>query len=124
MERANEWIPKFKVVQSVEEAAMAINEPHEDFPHRVQRTIDLINSLHNSGLESIDKLLIKAIHSQIFWDEDHRGEWRKVNVTVGNHTPMPRTLVDYAIDEILPVSNYDDLEKRYYDFQTIHPFED
>ncbi len=132
------WIPEFKWVSTVEEAADTINKPHEDYPTRVSNTQLILENREGFGI-SISKLNLTSIHHWVFNDTPHAGNYRNVNVKVGDHVcPHPSVLEELMSDLVLihtpkivkdrdwevvkcPV---EELTDWYTDLETIHPFED
>ena len=145
-EQAKNWHPKFVDVSDINELAHMINKYHEDYPLRVDKTIELIeNYIVLDKLQLITETDILQMHSHFFagegFNENHilRGAYRRVNVRVGNHRPPDFLFVDHLMKEIMPVVWHDDNITRYTRFsatteikmvewyslfQTIHPFQD
>lgn len=120
--------PKFYITESIEECADTINKPHEDYPLRVDKTIEIIRIGLEKNFIEISEGHIKAFHSILFGEYNpkhiRRGDYRTVEVTVGgSYTPEP-----YKIPEmmtcIMPISYNGNLEEWYKNFETIHPFQD
>ena len=122
----SEWKPKFSWEENIGVVAEKINLPHEDYPYRVKRTAEVIDSLVKAGTSVVDETLCLMIHAYIFSDEPFAGKWREVDVRVGSHIPMTWKLVPNAISQIFPVypNNPEWIINRYKDFETIHPFQD
>lgn len=121
----NHWNPKFMRVDTIEECADLINQPHEDYPKRVQQTIDMIEMYKTSY--TIKEKDILQMHSHVMFDQDHRGRYRNLEVRVGSYIPPKHYLVPNLIVNSFPVNKGEldiDLVKWYKDFETIHPFQD
>lgn len=147
--RIMEWNPEFTWVDTPEEAADLINKPHEDYPYRVQDTLDILQVLgpdarylwhgrdtpgggHIEGIKGVEgfqimEQYIRVVHSMVFSDTDFGGNFRETEVTVGMHRPPDHTLIKKFIEELAErtrIWNIEDLTDWYYDFETIHPFLD
>jgi len=92
---ACKWKAAFIGVKSHEKAADLINAPHEDYPRRVPKTLELIKELtsHEEQLP-ITKGLIQNIHYQLFTGEleesDIRpGFWRYHSVGFDDQQYVP-----------------------------------
>ena len=119
--------PSFKWVDTVEEAADIINQPHEDYPARVGRTIEAINSV----TEEYSNAELLRLHAIMFNDEVFAGEFRYVRVVVGwprQPCPDPWDVHKYFMPKLqlyhgepLTIAR---LEEWYTDFEEIHPFQD
>jgi fido (protein-threonine AMPylation protein) len=128
--RTTPWAPQFEWVDSLEKAADYINRPHEDYPQRVTDTAHAIQWYEDEQLAWYIPMTadLKQIHRLIFVFEHHRGRFRKVGVRIGDHIP-PRPASVPSFMGVL-TRNYDGiadieiLEDWYWDFNTIHPFED
>ena len=116
--------PKFTTVQTAAEVADRINLPHEDYPARVPKTLELVETLIDNKAVKVDLFLIRQIHSSVMEDLQSRGSYRTMPVTVsGNPTGNPLHIAE-MMDAIGNVCVTDDLVQWYTTFQTIHPFED
>ena len=128
--RITDWKPEFIWVESIEEAVDLINKPHEDYPHRVNSTLEIVKTLTNNEVIStgadialfslayrlsriptgtwpfnkvplqIENLWLCAIQNYIFADESHAGRWRECNVVVGLHRPVDYLLVEKYMKEL------------------------
>lgn len=131
LKHAQSWNPKFVVVGSSQECADMINQPHEDYPLRVQVTKELIMGSESRPFYWSDA---KAIHSYLFRDELNIngirvGEYRLGEVKVGKYHPPPSIYLDELIKLCFPVDKFEiettqGLRDWYSLFQSIHPFED
>ena len=132
--RTTPWQPEFEWFGSAEEAADIINCPHEDYPTRVERTVDAINLVQShpqrgmqEGWVSREKLW--RVHRIIFSDKAIAGQQRTVNVRVGLHYPPPPSLLHPLMQQLEKSVNgklttIQALRDWYTDFETIHPFQD
>lgn len=138
--RITPFEPKFVWVASIAEAADYINRPHEDYPKRVQSTLEAIERW-SAALADFQKYmghspkptsnLLRHIHAYIFHDFPiaQRGEWRKNAVIVGLHRPPHYEMLDKYMDELEQVTpepfvSAVELVEYYHDMETIHPFVD
>lgn len=122
----SKWQPEFIWVDSVEECADLINRPHEDYPHGVQGTIDMIREFAGSEIIrwSDAQNIQKYVHASKN-DGTHLGlGLRKALVKVGGWVPPNPMFLPDLIDNIFPVYYHHNLGDWYKIFQTIHPFED
>ncbi len=127
------WKPQFKWVEVARDSADLINSWHEDYPTRVEDTLDMMLSYTVSvrvfGVYPfhIRSLILQDIHSSIFQDNGDAGQWRQGEVTVGNHHPPDHLLVPKFMDELeheSVIKTIEDLTDWYSDLETIHPFRD
>lgn len=130
--RPTPWFPTFSWVSAPNVAADRINLPHEDYPLRVERTEKTIFWLR----EVIEKMkppyviqssLLLDVHQRVFGDKSFAGQWRNVNPRVGPHRPPHFELVPKLMQQLEAcheIRTTQDLEDWYYDFETIHPFQD
>lgn len=131
------WEPKFRWVDTIQEAADLINQPHEDYPTRLESTIEALEYLNSSLDCPIDSWgnnpshisigLLIDVHRIIFGDTAHAGQFRVVNVRVGLHIPPKFEYVSKYMDELSRkhvILTLDDLKDFYWDFCTIHPHQD
>ena len=135
------WIPEFKWVDTAEEAADTINRPHKDYPERVSDTKLAIQNIHlfaEDAEPSIDTDYLLGVHYQVFGEEKHAGQFRRVNVKVGDHVcphpsvleSMMEDLVHIHKDRFQTMNDFSNplgakvIIDWYTDFETIHPFED
>ena len=121
------WIPIFKWVDSIAEAADRINLPHKDYPARIPTTHLAIDS----KALPIDIKSLRKIHKKVFGDTPHGGKFRKVNVRVGSHVAPEHSQVSSLMKELLLhrwvnplIQTEEALIDWYTDFETIHPFQD
>ena len=141
VDQANAWKPKFTWVDSSLTCADMINLPHEDYPNRVERTKDIINTYTSQNKLYFNEFDLNQINSYVMWDQEARGRYRLGAVTVGNHTPPESFLIPQLMHNIMPINidqnakkqdpndfrlitNKDDLIRWYSIFETIHPYED
>ena len=138
--RKTPWEPTFTWVATVEEAADQINSFHEDYPKRVPKTMkaigDLCDMMDNVVLlypgsvkgGIISTYLFLAIHTQVFDDTPFAGRPRDVQVRVGGPRPPPSFEVPRLMaklqDAYTAVTTLETLKEWYWDFETIHPFQD
>lgn len=126
------WNPKFKWIEDSKEAADLINQPHEDYPIRVNDTFlciihELMKVKCSQRAYPISPIWIKDIHKRLFNDKSFAGMFRDMDVVVGNHRPPKSfTIASYMMQlkTVTAVKSIDDLTDWYYDFETIHPFQD
>ena len=130
--RTNGWTPRFHWNLSLWSTAHEINLPHEDYPMRVTATVHALletaETIADGGNIRTD--LARQIHRTIFPDHGARaGQWRRVNVTVGDHRPPGWELVermmeqfDLAYRDIVP--DLDVIRHAYLDFNSVHPLRD
>lgn len=132
---AQEWKPKFTVVNSAYVCADMINQPHEDYPLRVNVTGRMIEMVlysmrGSSVVREITGEYARQIHSGLFAGKGmnqnriKRGNWRQVNVWVSNYRAPDHIHVPQLIEEVFPVRMNDNLQEWYALFQSVHPFED
>ena len=134
VKKMSEFVPRFTVVHSFDVAADLINKPHEDYPLRVPKTLEILNRLSSCfqsfstmrfiNLWTITSFDVRSIHSEIMWDLPSRGSWRTVIVTVGGNAVLPPIFINEAMEKILPLTSNCDLIEWYRQFEEIHPFED
>ena len=130
--RTTPWNPTFTWVETALAAAAQINSFHEDFTRRGKATADMIELLANwkaDGPAATSSGGVKAIHWFVFKDQPFAGEWRNVPVRVGPHVPpMPEPLrglmLRLANAYQGQIRDVETLEDWYFDFETIHPFQD
>jgi len=136
--RTSPWTPTFTWVGSEREAADQINSFHEDYPTRVNVSLlalaDLWRKLDLTGGPNMWPLGYKIpssrlleIHHEVFGDTEFAGRWRRVRVVVGGHQPpLPADVPGLMgeLEEAYRIMTLGDLKAWYYDFETIHPFED
>ena len=134
--RSNDWAPSFHGRADAAKTADDINLPHEDYPDRVLATIKAIEDLNRRlelagpGTIPPSSDLARQAHRTIFPDHGARaGQWRQVNVRVGNHLAPHWELVEGLMQQL--DAAYQDMEVNrenlchwYFDFETIHPFVD
>lgn len=132
--------PKFVWVASTASAADYINRPHEDYPRRVQTTLEAIEKWTASTASFTKYMghapkptsnLLKNIHTYVFSDfpAEQRGNWRRNAVRVGLHHPPQYEMLDKYMDELEeitpePFVSAVELTEWYSSFETIHPFID
>ncbi|MBR9705782.1 hypothetical protein GOV14_01985 [Candidatus Pacearchaeota archaeon] len=142
MKQASEWNPQFTWVDSALVCADLINQPHEDYPHRIEKTMQTIDNYVNMNKMHFSEFNLRQANSYIMWDQQSRGQYRKHSVDVGNHTPPDAIHVPALMTQILPIyldpvsegrkdednfrliTNRDDLIKWYSILETIHPYSD
>jgi len=135
--RTSPWFPTFEWVDSIEEVADRINLPHEDYPSRVQFTVDELSkfrNLKNATSFDVTPSNLLEIHNHLFADTEHAGKFRTVNVRVGLHVAPTWENVPTMITELhhlhsrlsdeMEISTDDILLDWYSDFENIHPFQD
>ena len=83
--RKDSWRPTFTWLPLVPECADQINSFHEDYPKYVPNTKMVIDKYIPAMKIFIPQ--IKIVHRYIFSDVSFGGEWRKVEVVVGDHRP-------------------------------------
>lgn len=132
------FAPDFTYVDTIEEAADRINKPHEDYPKRVDSTIELIRDVGimldaYCAAPVISEFLIKQVHSEIMWDlpEKERGCYRKIYVEIGGARLGWEKLLD-TMNRLHPYYLYHNehaeneylLKDWFIRFEMIHPFTD
>lgn len=132
--RKGAWFPTFRWVADLDEAALTINQPHEDFPHRVEATLFTIENQFLSpspprGWLPIHSDRLLRIHRHVFGDEDFAGRWRDVRVRIGDHLPPEPEFVPDFMEKLwrahwFETTNIAAVQDWYWDFETIHPFQD
>ena len=130
--RSDNWEPIFHWVINPLRCAEDINLPHEDYPDRVSVTmIELINvfSVFKDTLKlSIPNYILQDIHHEMFIDKPFAGKFRNCNVTVNGYYPPRWENVNKHMKELefkYPnITSIEELQEWYYEFQSIHPFED
>ena len=131
--RTNDFMPRFTWVDTLEECADLINQPHEDYPERVHTTEFLLNYLlptHPSALLTDNGLW--TTHKTIMPEREDSGQWRRYDVRVGSHRAPDFSMVEKFMHELLTqrylgmslLDNVKSLKSWYLDFETIHPFSD
>ena len=124
------WQPTFEWLQDAEAVADRINSFHEDYPFRVGHTLEVLQSFAEGSTVSfaIPNTLLLDIHRYVFQDQDYAGRWRTGGVRVGSHTPPPSSALPALMWQFEQahgtVGTIGALEDWYFDFETIHPFED
>ena len=125
--RTTPWIPKFQWVHSGIIAADYINKPHGDYPQRVSNTLSIITSLKWRKHRCWERGSLNYIHSHLFKDV-FAGHFRTVNVRVGLHLAPPHNLVPKYMEQLEnyypTIPTISRLEEWYFDFNTIHPYQD
>ena len=166
---SNRWKPSFYIETDLRKCADQINKPHEDYPVRVNATEETIKKYINLKKKGERKYAITikeclAIHkdimsvsgvdnnSNVVYPLKSAGEFREVNVRIGNHFPIDWKYVKSTIDSIFPVmplkhtsynnnktkseakhseGEFEKIKEReqhliqwYSLFETIHPFQD
>jgi hypothetical protein len=138
--RTTPFEPTFTWVPTAAAAADRINSFHEDYPRRVAVTQQMLElPFRMAGLvnprwwwpqvQTIEGLALEAIHWLVFNDQPFRGQWRSVNVRIGDHRPPPPHAVPELMEKLQAgyrekITCTDDLVAWYTDFETIHPFQD
>lgn len=129
-------MPKFEWVKFATEAAILINQPHEDYPDRVGSTWGVITGdLYRMAAGQqrgvlFTRLNIMKAHRAIFGDMGNAGKWRETNVVVGGLYRAPDySMIEKYMEELflhtrLVMSSVEEVVDWYTDFETIHPFED
>lgn len=123
--RQNPWNPTFKWVYNMTDAADKINQPHEDYPSRVDKTRNMIMKYKDYNQFQIADALY--IHYHIMYNKKFKGKLRSTSVIVGNHLPPSYLVVPYLLRYIFPITSKVSIEtakKWFIDFQTLHPFDD
>lgn len=122
--RTDGWNPMFHRVKNILDCADEINRPHDDYPKRVNATLDMID--YYRGRQSLSESDILKIHGHVMFDCDFRGKYRDIDVRVGNHIAPKHYLVPDLIKSLFPVKRMSDekLIDWYIDFETVHPFND
>lgn len=127
--RSTRWTPSFFWASTLEEAARAINRPHEDYPNRVPRTVKALEEAAEKprALLHLNSYLLD-LHLLIFPEFTYSGSWRRVDVRVGAHIAPHHQevflLMRRLVKEYRVIDSLSELLSWYYDFNTIHPFQD
>lgn len=130
------FMPKFIVSDSIEHTADLINQPHEDYPKRVEATKEildfLVEEIHAVGNRAtLGKMQLLSFHAKLMWDlPQDKGQWRTCNVIVGGSYPpsylaVPNLLFDkglLTIERSGWAGRYPWM--WYQEFQEVHPFRD
>lgn len=120
----------------MQECADLINVPHEDYPQRIDATVQMIEFFRDT--DCITEQMCKAIHSHVMYDMKTawRGAWRremaflrKSNGDIIALTPPimiegeieEAQLFTWWFDDIIEES---DIIRWYRTFEIIHPFMD
>ena len=128
--KIDNWDPEFKWVNNIADVGDIINKPHEDYPKYILPTIGAIEyfssrrEINSEDLKS--NWLIFHIHYLIFKNHNH-DKFRDIQVKVGLHLPPKPELVKKYMDElwqVYPSLNLNNIQDWFYDFETIHPFQD
>ena len=131
--RKRDWAPGFHWVKTVDEAAYAINLPHEDFPFRVEATVFAVENQFlrptTKGWMPIDNERLLRIHQRVFADQTFAGRWRDVRVGIGGHIApgperVPQLMEELELHHWLGMRDVEALKEWYFDLETIHPFQD
>ena len=131
--RFDNWSPEFSWVLNPIRCAKAINLPHEDYPDRVSATLFCLIRLFQGHKDTVGGLsipnnILKDLHGIMFVDEPFTGQFRNRNVTVSTYWPPSYTLVTTYMKELeykyQSIDSIEELESWYYDFESIHPFQD
>lgn len=126
--RESTWNPTFIWMKSSIGAACQINSFHEDYPKYVGPTTAILRVLNETKIGSqITISWLLAIHSLIFHDQPFTERWRDINVTVGPHYPPSFKMVErymLELESVYVITDIDKLAEWYWDFETIHPFQD
>lgn len=124
--RQDNWTPQFEWMQDVYYVAETINLPHEDFPAKALATKSAIE-LFPPSVKNLNLLLV---HKYVFSDKSFAGNFRNVRVQVGTHFPPPPEAVP-GLMKLLEeqyvrsaLESIEELKAWYYQFETIHPFQD
>jgi hypothetical protein len=121
------FTPKFRKVYTIGYAADLINLPHEDYPLRVNRTIELIDALIYRHDLRITEHFIRSLHAQFEPDlpANEIGIYRTLEI--GSLPDVCLAIqVSSAMYELHPFepTTFDQLIEWYMKFETIHPFTD
>ena len=132
--RSTPWAPTFSWVETALAAAAQINSFHEDFPMRVKLTEAMIELPFKMApgapvLRTVYTQELQAIHWFVFKDQTFAGRWRTVPVRVGPHVPPAPELVTRLMLRLFEsyqgnIRDVQALQDWYFDFETIHPFQD
>lgn len=107
-----------------------INQPHDDYPRRVNSTLLCLTELEKKleWTNLIDAKTVLDIHKQLFPDENFWGKWRDVRVSVWGFIPCAPMLIPHLMDTMRPIQFNNRTKKKlvewYEKFETIHPFQD
>ena len=119
------WHPTFSWLRTSIDAADQINSFHLDYPERVCSTIFALEKVEVENV--ITNSQLRVIHRFIFSDQPFAGKWRDVDVTVGRHRPPVAEAVDglmLKLESIHTIMDVKTLTEWYWNFETIHPFQD
>ena len=132
LRNSEDWIPTFVWENDPYKVADMINLPHEDYPDRVDVTLEMIYAITSylktmGNFNKIHPHLLRAVHANIFSEVEFRGGWRNVAVRIGSHLPPNHAVLNDLMEELYNVSfitSVNELWAWYYRFETIHPFQD
>ena len=104
-----------------------INLPHEDYPARVNDTMEMLQLYLEKDILTENDIL--RIHRNIMHDlpSENCGKYRNCQVYIGRHVPPAPSEVPKYMEQILSVglfANEKAAKDWYIDFETIHPFID
>lgn len=136
--RTTPWSPAFEWCGDILAVALQINLWHEDFPQRVPATVRALKRLRSEmvsvdfGAHALRNQRLLGIHKTIFGDTSFGGQWRRVNVYIGDHTPPPWREVSHYMATLERAYYFNSWHRPalqhfldwYRDFETIHPFQD
>jgi hypothetical protein len=121
------WKPSFTWVSTPEECSFLINEPHEDNLIKCDVTQEMIE-YYCDYFATVNNSMLLAIQNEIGKPASHSGFFRRLEVKVGNHTPPQPWQIESLMNQLaVDQSNIVSIEQLlqwYYDFESIHPFED
>ena len=128
--RRTSWQPTFEWLQDLEAVADRIKSFHEDYPYRVDGTREVLGSFTEGSTVgfAVPNTLLLDIHRYVFQDQGFAGRWRIGQVRVGPHVPPPSSSLPVLMwrfeHQHGMVRTVHALEDWYFDFETIHPFQD
>lgn len=133
--------PKFKVVETIQDVALLINDPHVDVTTGEGKALvaqteyllsilcDFPKMIEDNGFTRHDAM---SIHQNLFYGKEkfRPGHWRDTPAHVFNRDSgekfefAPPFEISPLMSNLMPVKKTDDLVEWYTKFQTIHPFTD
>ena len=128
--------PTFTRVDTIAECADFINKPHEDYPERIDVTVEMID-FHLLN-DRVTESMCKAMHGHIMYDMEprFRGAWRRevafLQKSDGDIIALtPPFMIPGEIEEAQlftwwfdDIIDESDIIRWYRTFETIHPFMD
>lgn len=131
----NKFVPKFIAEADIFVCADLINKPHEDYPRRVDKTVEMITFATDelNQCDIISSFVMRHIHNEIMYDLRTKGTVREscVHPEGGDKdTYFHPVMINDGLEALFPIDvndhihNENDLFNWYKAFQTVHPFDD